>query len=115
MTDNRFQRGEDIQFFVNPTNIEGYTAQTEVKMVLYPDGIDLNRESSQSKIVVLSPVTDDDNLVFTATHIQTATMAVGDYTVELVYTISGNRSICKSERAFTLEDSATNHLNDNNE
>lgn len=110
MTSNLFQRGEDIQFYVNPDNIDGFTPQTEVKMVLCPEGIDLSKESNAAKIIVLDPVRDEDNLVFTASHETTSTMATGDYNIELVYTIDGQRSICKSERAFTLEDSATNHI-----
>ena len=111
MTDTLFQRGEDIQFFVNPDNIEGFTEETEVKLVLCPEGLDLNKEATKAKIVVIEPVREDGNLVFTATHEQTAAMAVGDYNVELVYTIDSLQSICKSARAFTLEDSATNHVN----
>lgn len=111
MTCNLFQRSEDIQFYVDPTKIEGFTEQTSVQMVLCPDGLDLNREASASKIVVLDAVRDDGNLVFTASREVTAKMATGDYNIELVYDIDGQRTICKSVRAFTLEDSATNHIN----
>lgn len=111
MTSNLFQRGEDIQFYVDPSKIEGSTPQTTVQMVLCPDGLDLNRDGNLSKIVVLDATRDDGNLVFTASHEVTSAMAVGDYGIELSYTINGNKSICKSVRAFTLEDSATNHIN----
>lgn len=115
MTVNRFQRGEDIKFYVGQDSVEVFVAATEIKVVLYPDGIDLSREANASKIVVLDPMAEDDTIVFTASHETTAAMAAGDYNLELVYTVDGQRSICKQERAFTLEDSATNHISTNND
>ena len=111
MTNNRYQRGEDIQFYLDPSKIEGYTAETDIRIVLCPNNIDLNKESSKDKIVVLTPVSDGENLVFMATHEITSTMAVGDYDLEMVYTIGTHRSICKSYNAFSLEDSASNYIN----
>ena len=115
MIKNKFQRGEDVVFNVNTTHIEGYTAETEVQLVLYPADLDLSKESSAAKIVVLEPVTDESNLVFTFGHEQTATAPTGEYSLELVYTINNIRSIMKSERCFTLEDSATVHISNDGE
>lgn len=106
MTNNKFFRGEDIVITANLDGNEDFTVETPCRMLVYPADLDLCKGDT-SKIVEATAMAQESNIVFRVAHSTTATMQPGEYNIEIVYEpTEGQRTILRSDRAFTLEDSA---------
>lgn len=100
---NQFYQGELIS--VTAKAADGGSL-TDPVMLFHLTGLDLTDTANASKVVEVSSFSDTANgYVFSLSPTTTLAMDAGDYTAELYFGTSSDRTIVRADQAFTLVES----------